>query len=63
MAKRIIIVIIALAIIFGLVFAYHIFYNIMVGKYVTQMLQQPVTISTVKAQQQNWNPTLEAVGI
>lgn len=62
MAKRIIIVIIALAILFGLVFGFHIFRQIMVKKYISQMINQPVTISTVKAQQQAWQPALPAVG-
>ena len=62
MGKRIIIVIISLGILFGLVFGFHILRSIMIGKYVKQMLQSPVTISTSKAQLQTWNPTLRAVG-
>jgi membrane fusion protein, multidrug efflux system len=62
MAKRIIIVIIALAILFGLVFGFHAFRNVMIGKYIKNMLQAPVTISTTTAKLQNWNPTLHAVG-
>ncbi len=62
MAKRIIIVIVALAIVFGLVFGFHAVRNIFMGKYIKQMLSQPVTISTSTAQLQNWTPTLSAVG-
>lgn len=62
MAKRIIIVVISLAILFGLVFGFHFFRSIMIGKYIKQMLQQPVTISTVHAQPQTWHPSLKAVG-
>ena len=62
MAKRIIIVIIALAILFGLVFGFHAFRSVMIGKYVKQMLSSPVTISTVTAQTEDWHPGLRAVG-
>ena len=62
MAKRIIIVIIALAILFGLIFGFHVFRSMMIGKFIKQMLQQPVTISTTQARLQTWNPSLRAVG-
>ena len=62
MAKRIIIVIIALAILFGIVFGFHAFRTVMIGKYIKNMLQAPVTISTTEAKVQTWNPTLRAVG-
>jgi membrane fusion protein, multidrug efflux system len=62
MTKRIIIVVIALFILFGLIFGFHAFRSLMIGKYVKQMMQEPVTISTVKAKSQNWHPTLSAVG-
>ena len=62
MAKRIIIVIIALAILFGLVFGYNAIRAVFIKKYIAQMLQGPVTISTTLAQQESWSPTLSAIG-
>ena len=62
MAKRIIIVIVALGILFGLIFGFHVVRTIFIKKYVGQMLTQAPTISTTIAKQQTWNPTLPAVG-
>lgn len=62
MAKRLIIVIISLGILFGLVFGFHAFRSLMISKYIQQMLQAPATISTSKAQLQTWNPSLHAIG-
>lgn len=62
MTKRIIIVIITLAVLFGLVFGFHAVRALFIKKYVGQMMGQPPTISTTVAKQENWNPTLAAVG-
>jgi len=62
MAKRILIVVIALLVLFGLVFGFHVMRSLLVSRYVHQLLGQPVTISTAKAQAQQWNPYLRAVG-
>lgn len=62
MGKRITIVVLVLAIVFGIVFGFHAVRNIFMGKYIKQMLSQPVTISTATAKLQSWTPTLHAVG-
>lgn len=62
MTKRILIVVIALVILFGLVFGFHEFRQIMINRYIKQMVTQAVTISTVTVQEQDWQPTLPAVG-
>jgi membrane fusion protein (multidrug efflux system) len=62
MGKRILIVVIALAILFGLVFGFHAFRTILIGKYIHQLLQEPVTISTTEAKLQSWHPELNTIG-
>ncbi|MBS0350741.1 MAG: efflux RND transporter periplasmic adaptor subunit [Proteobacteria bacterium] len=62
MTRRIIIVVCALIIVFGIVFGFHYLRGVMIGKYVNQMMQQPVTISTSEAKVQPWTSTIQAVG-
>ncbi len=62
MGKRILIVVISLAILFGLVFGFHALRSIIIGKYIKKMLQDPVTISTVEAKTQTWHPRIQTIG-
>lgn len=61
-AKRLIQVIIGLAILFSLVFAVHQFVNKKIGEFVSQISNQPTVVSTAKAVVHHWHPTLTAVG-
>ncbi len=61
MAKRMTIMLIALGILFGLIFAYHSFKNHMMNKYIKGQ-QQVVTVTTIEAKNQPWQPRVKASG-
>ena len=56
MGKRILIVVIALAILFGLVFGFHELRSIFIGKYIKQMLQDPSLFQRLRPTVQTWRP-------
>lgn len=62
MKKRMIIMLIILAILFGGIVAYKMFIKIMTKKYFAKMQQQTITVSTWKVSASAWSPTLQAVG-
>lgn len=62
MIKRMILMLIAVAVVLGGVFGYKIFAGMMFKKYMMSMGMPAQTVSTSKATTQDWQPHLEAVG-
>lgn len=60
--KRLIIVVVAVVILFGLLIAFNTFKGIMIGKFMKSMANPPQTVSTMTAEYQDWQPHVEAVG-
>jgi len=60
--KRLIIVIVAVAILFGLLIGFNTFKGIMIGKFMKSMGNPPQTVSTMTVGYQEWQPHVEAVG-
>lgn len=62
MNKRMKIMLIGVAILFGLIFGYKLFTNIMMKHYFASHSNPAITVSTAKANYQVWQPELKAVG-
>jgi membrane fusion protein (multidrug efflux system) len=62
MKKRMVIMLIALAILFGAIFGYKVFVGIMMKRFFASMKSPAVTVSTMKVEYADWKPTLNAVG-
>ncbi|MDE2272229.1 MAG: efflux RND transporter periplasmic adaptor subunit [Xanthomonadaceae bacterium] len=60
--KRLIIVILAVAILFALLIGFNTFKGIMIGKFMKSMANPPQTVSTMTVEYQDWQPHVEAVG-
>ncbi|MGH8184324.1 MAG: efflux RND transporter periplasmic adaptor subunit [Rhodanobacteraceae bacterium] len=60
--KRLIIVIVAVAILFALLIGFNTFKGIMIGKFMKSMANPPQTVSSMTAEYQDWQPHVEAVG-
>lgn len=62
MTKRMIIMLVLVALVFGGIFGFEAFKGHMMKKFMSQMGKAPMTVSTMVAEEQTWQPTLEAVG-
>jgi membrane fusion protein (multidrug efflux system) len=62
MIKRLVIMLVAVGVLFFLVFGFGAFRNVMIGKFLATLPNQPQTVSTITAPQTAWQPTLSAVG-
>jgi len=62
MTKRMVIMLIAVAIVFGGIFGFQAFKASMIKKFMTAMGSPPQTVSAAKASYSEWQPKLEAVG-
>ena len=62
MKKRLIIMLVAVGIILGLVFGYKAFGRMMMMKYMAMGANPPQSVSAIKAEFQDWQPELRAVG-
>jgi membrane fusion protein (multidrug efflux system) len=62
MIKRMVIMLVAVAIVFGGIFGFQVFKGIMIKKFITALSNPPQTISVAKAAYSEWQPRLEAVG-
>ncbi|WP_133131058.1 efflux RND transporter periplasmic adaptor subunit [Legionella yabuuchiae] len=60
--KRLTIMIIALVIVFGGIIGYNLFKSYMMKRYFATYEAPAVTVSSVVAKQENWKPTISAVG-
>ena len=62
MLKRMLIMLIAVALVFGAVFGFEAFKNKMIKQFISGLSNPPQTVSTIVAKSQTWSSTLEAVG-
>jgi membrane fusion protein (multidrug efflux system) len=62
MTKRMVIMLAAVAIVFGGIFGFQAFKAAMIKKFMSSMSQPPQTVSAIKATASPWQPSLEAVG-
>ena len=62
MTKRMVIMLIGVAVVLGAVFGYGTFYNRMVAKFMASRGIPPQTVSTIKADISEWQPQMRAVG-
>jgi membrane fusion protein (multidrug efflux system) len=62
MIKRFIIMLVVVGVLFFLIFGFGAFRNVMIGKFLATLPDQPQTVSTMTAPETPWQPTLTAVG-
>jgi membrane fusion protein (multidrug efflux system) len=62
MLKRMLIMLIAVAVVFGAVFGFEAFKNVMIKRFISGLSNPPQTVSTMVAKSQLWSSTIEAVG-
>ena len=62
MTKRMVIMLIAVAIVFGGIFGFQVFKAAMIRKFITAASNPPQTVSAAKAAYGEWVPKIEAVG-
>ena len=62
MKKRMVIMLIAVAVVFGGIFGFQAFKAMMIKKFMSSMAQPPQTVTALKAVNSQWQPNLEAVG-
>ena len=62
MIKRMIIMLVCVAVLFGGIFGYKVFTARMIRRAMTGRSQPPVTVSAMKAEYRTWQPHLQAVG-
>src|SRR3984957_16044964 len=62
MKKRMVIMLIAVAVVFGGIFGFQAFKAMMIKKFRSSMAQPPQTVTALKAANSPWQPNLEAVG-
>ncbi len=62
MTKRMVIMLIAVAIVLGGVFGFQAFKAVMIRKFMSSMSAPPQTVSATRAEYSEWQPQIEAVG-
>jgi membrane fusion protein (multidrug efflux system) len=62
MKKRMVIMLIAVAVVFGGIFGFQAFKAAMIKKFMSSMAAPPQTVTALKAANSQWQPTIEAVG-
>ncbi len=62
MTKRMVIMLIAAAVVFGGIFGFQAFKAAMIKKFMSSMSAPPQTVSVTKAEYSDWQPRIEAVG-
>ncbi len=62
MTKRMVIMLAAVAVVFGLIFGFQIFKGIMIKKFISAASNPAQTVSAAKASSSAWQPNIEAVG-
>ncbi len=60
--KRMVIMLVAVGVVLGLIFGFGVFKGVMIKKYFASQGAPPQTVSTITAQMDNWQPTVNAVG-
>jgi membrane fusion protein, multidrug efflux system len=62
MIKRMVIMLVAVAVVFGGIFGFQAFKTVMIKKFITALSNPPQTISAAKAATSEWQSTIEAIG-
>jgi membrane fusion protein (multidrug efflux system) len=62
MVRRLVIVLVALFVLFGLIFGWGAVRNMFIGKFLAQIPYQPETVSDMTAGESSWQPSMSAVG-
>src|SRR5271155_3564673 len=62
MIKRMVIMLVAVAVVFGGIFGFQAFKTVMIKKFISALSNPPQTISAAKAAFSEWQPRIEAVG-
>src|ERR1700688_2769216 len=62
MIKRMVIMLVAVALVLGGIFGFQVFKATMIKKFMSQMSAPPQTVSTAKAAYDQWQSTIQAVG-
>src|SRR5271167_3983645 len=62
MIKRMVIMLVAVAIVFGGIFGFQAFKAVMIKKFISALSNPPQTISAAKAATSEWQSTIEAIG-
>lgn len=62
MTKRMVIMLLAVAVVFGGIFGFQAFKAAMIKKFMSSMSAPPQTVSAITAHSSSWQPTIEAVG-
>jgi len=62
MIKRMVIMLVAVAIVFGGIFGFQIFKGMMIKKFISALSNPPQTVSAAKAETAEWQPKIEAIG-
>ena len=62
MIKRMVIMLVAVAIVFGGIFGFQVFKGMMIKKFITALSNPPQTISVAKAAYSEWQTKIEAIG-
>jgi len=62
MTKRMVIMLVAVAVVFGGIFGFQVFKAALIRKFILAASNPPQTISAVKASVSEWSPKLEAIG-
>src|SRR5277367_6759538 len=62
MIKRMVIMLVTVAVVFGGIFGFQAFKTVMIKKFISALSNPPQTISAAKAATSEWQPTIEAIG-
>ncbi len=62
MTKRMLIMLIAVAVVFGGIFGFQVFKSMMIKKFMSSMAQPPQTVTALKASNSEWQPNIKSVG-
>ena len=62
MKKRMVIMLVAVAIVLGGIFGFQAFKAVMIKKFMSSMAQPPQTVTALKVANSEWQPNIEAVG-
>jgi membrane fusion protein (multidrug efflux system) len=62
MIKRMVIMLVAVAIVFGGIFGFQIFKGMMIKKFISALSNPAQTVSAAKAETSEWQPKIEAIG-
>ncbi|MDE8348980.1 MAG: efflux RND transporter periplasmic adaptor subunit [Acidocella sp.] len=62
MIKRLIIMLLLVAVVLGAVFGFGAFKNVMIGKFLATLANPPQTVATITAAQSAWQPSINSVG-